>query len=143
MAEKSKTEFGFTDTFGRGQMPTTTLSKEFRTDYLQTLLTGFEFEKAKNINYDNSKIIDCQTGLTKAYGFQSFTIFFDTKGDFINNIWISSSLITSNKEYNLIKSALYSLGEECEVVMVDWNSSQIVDLGNKNQIDNYLKGYWK
>jgi hypothetical protein len=67
LANNSKTEFGFTNTFGRGQMPVTTLSKEIRTDYLETLLTGFKFEKAKSIKYDSHKTLDCQTGSTKAY----------------------------------------------------------------------------
>jgi hypothetical protein len=141
--DKSKSDFGFTDTFERGQMPLKTFSKEIRTDYLQKLLLSFEFEKAKNINYNSHKIIDCEKGLTKAFGFSNFTIFFDTEFEFVKNIWLSNSLIVSVKQYDLIKSALYSLGEECEMLLVDWNSLELFDLKDRNQIDKYLMDYWK
>jgi hypothetical protein len=124
-------------------MPVTTLSKEIRTDYLETLLTGFKFEKAKSIKYDSHKTLDCQTGSTKAYGFPNFTIFFDTKDEFVKNIWLSNGLIVEVKQYDLIKSALYSLGEECEMILVDWNSTEIFDLRDRNQINEYLMDYWK
>ena len=103
----------------------------------------FEFEKAKNINYNSHKIIDCEKGLTKAFGFSNFTIFFDTEFEFVKNIWLSNSLIVSVKQYDLIKSALYSLGEECEMLLVDWNSLELFDLKDRNQIDKYLMDYWK
>ncbi|MGE9311641.1 hypothetical protein ACLOAU_08345 [Niabella sp. CJ426] len=143
LADKSGTDSGFTETFVRGQMPTTTFSKEIRTDYLQQLLTGFEFEKAKKINYDSHKILDCETGIIKAFGFSNFTVFFETQEDFVRNIWLSINLIVSVKQYDLIKSALHSLGEECEMVLVDWNSLELFDLRDINLIDKYLMDYWK
>lgn len=143
LANNSRTDFGFTETFGRGQMPVTTFSKEIRTDYLEKLLTSFEFEMAKSINYESHKTLNCETGSIKAYGFSSFTIFFDTSGDFVRNIWVSISLIVSVKQYNLIKSALYALGEECRMMLVDWNSLVAFDLRDRSQIDTYLMDYWK
>ena len=143
LANNSRTDFGFTETFGRGQMPVKTYSKEIRTDYLEKLLTGFQFEKAKSINYDSHKILDCETGPTKAYGFTNFTIFFDTQDEFVKNIWLSISLIVSVRQYDLIKSALYYLGEECEMVLIDWNSLELFDLRDRTQIDKYLNDYWK
>lgn len=143
LANKSRTDFGFNEIFGRGQKPVTTFSKEFRTDYLQQLLTGFEFERAKSIDYDSHKILNCETGRTKAFGFSNFTMFFDTEEEFVKNIWLSISLIVSVKQYDLIKFALYNLGAECEMVLVDWNSLELFDLRNKNQIDKYLMDYWR
>ena len=143
LANNSRTDFGYTETFGRGQMPVATSTKEIRTDYLAKLLTGFEFEKAKSIHYDGHKILDCETGLTKAYGFSNFTVFFDTEDEFVKNIWLSISLIFSVRQYDLIKSVLYSLGEECEMVLVDWNSLELFDLRDRTQIDKYLNDYWK
>ncbi|AEE52815.1 hypothetical protein [Haliscomenobacter hydrossis] len=143
LANNSRTGFGFTETFGRGQMPVSTFSEEIRTDYLEKLLTGFEFEKAKSINYDSHKILDCETGLTKAYGFSNFTVFFDTEDEFVKNIWLSISSIVSVRQCDLIKLALYDLGEECEMVLIDWNSLELFDLRDKIQIDKYLNSYWK
>ena len=143
LSNNSITEFGFTETFGRGQMPETTFSKEIRTDYLEQLLTGFEFEKAKSINYESHKTLDCENGSTKAYGFSNFTIFFDTEDEFVKNIWLSISLIVSARQYDLIKSALYRLGEDCEMVLIDWNSLELFDLRDRTQINKYLNDYWK
>lgn len=133
--------YGFTEIFERGTMPVKTFSKEIRIDYLENLLAGFEFEKAKNIK--GYKRLDCETGLIKAYGFPSFTVFFDTEGEFVKNIWLSVSLLVDVRQYRLIKSALYSLGEECDMVLVDWNELEVYDLKDKSYIDKYLKEFWK
>ncbi|WP_353483115.1 hypothetical protein [Haliscomenobacter sp.] len=143
LANKSRTDFGYTETFGRGQMPTNTFSKEIRIDYFEKQLTGFEFEKAKNINYDSHKILNCELGTTKAFGFSNFIIFFDTEDEFVKNIWLSISLIVSVRQHDFIKSALYCLGEECEMVLIDWNSLELFDLRDRTQIDKYLNDYWK
>ncbi|MES2592207.1 MAG: hypothetical protein V4608_10005 [Bacteroidota bacterium] len=143
LANNSKTEFGFTETFGREQMPVTTFSKEIRTDYLEQLLVGLAFEKAKSINYNNDKILDCETGSTKSFGFSSFTVFFETEEEFVKNIWLSIGPIASVKQHDLIKSALYRLGEECEMVLIDWNSLELFDLRDRTQIDKYLNSYRK
>ena len=47
LANNSRTDFGFTETFGRGQMPVKTYSKEIRTDYLEKLLTGSNYRIVK------------------------------------------------------------------------------------------------
>jgi hypothetical protein len=141
LANKSRTGIGFTETFGRGEMPVPTFSREIRADYLEKLLTEFEFEKAKSICYNSREIIDCETGSTKAYGFPSFTVFFDTDGEFVKNIWLSIDRVVSGTQYDLLKSALYSLGEECEMVLVDWNGLELFDLRDKTQIGQYLGGH--
>lgn len=138
LANQSSTGFGFTEIFGRGEMPVPTFSREIRADYLEKLLTGFEFEKAKSIRYNHREIIDCETGPTKAYGFPNFTVFFDTDGEFVKNIWLSIDRVVSGTQYDSLKSALYSLGEECEMVLVDWNGLELFDLRDKTQIGQFL-----
>ncbi|GEM_PF-3662636 len=41
------------------------------------------------------------------------------------------------------KSVLYCLGEECEMILVDWNRMELIDLRNRYQINNYLSYFWK
>jgi hypothetical protein len=143
LAIKSKTDYGFTETFGRDKMPTTTISKEIRVDYFENTLTGFQFEKAKQIRYDKNEILDCETGKTKAFGFSNFTIFFDTEDEFVKNIWIHIGLIVSVTQFELIESALYSLGEDCGLILIDWNSLELFDLADKMQIQKYLMTMFK
>jgi hypothetical protein len=134
LASKSRTDYGFTETFARGPMPVTTISKEIRIDYFEKTLTDFKFQKARHIRYDKSEILNCETGKTKALGFSNFTIFFDTEDEFVKNIWINIGLIISAPQFDLIQEALYNLGEECELILIDWNSLKLFDLSNRNQI---------
>jgi hypothetical protein len=143
LANKSRTDYGFTETFGRGPMPVTTVSKEIRVDYFEKTLTNFKFQKARLIRYDKNDVLNCETGKTKAFGFSNFTIFFDTEDEFVKNIWIDIRLIVSAPQFDLILEALYALGEECELVLIDWNSLELFDLADKTQIQKYLMGYWK
>jgi hypothetical protein len=143
LATKSRTDYGFTETFGRGPMPVTTASKAIRVDYFEKILTDFKFQKARHIRYDKNEILNCETGRTKAFGFSNFTIFFDIDNNFVKNIWIDIGLIVSALQFNLIQEALYTLGEECELVLIDWNSLELFDLSDKTQVQKYLMGYWK
>ncbi|WP_276505069.1 hypothetical protein [Terrimonas pollutisoli] len=143
LATKSRTDYGFSATFERGSMPFKTVSKEIRVDYLEKTLTDFQFQKARHIRYDKSEILDCESGATKAFGFSNFTIFFDTEGEFVKNIWMHIGLIVSSPQFDLIQAALYALGEECELILIDWNSLELFDLADKKQIQKYLMGYWK
>jgi len=143
LSEKSRTDYGFTETFERRLMPVKTLSKEIRVDYFEKTLVDFQFPKAKHIKYEKSEILDCGTGKTKAFGFSNFTIFFDTDNEFVKNIWIHIGLIASATQFDLIKTALYTLGEDCELILIDWNSLELFDLADKTQIQKYLMDYWK
>ncbi|WP_053058502.1 hypothetical protein [Pedobacter sp. BMA] len=134
----TRTEYGFTDMFVREGLPFPTINKELRTDNFEKLLTEKGFEKATKIRYNGYTIIHCTKTTSNAYSLPCFSFFYDCDDDFINNIWISISHITSNDHFNRILGALYELGESCEFVLIDWNSSALVDLANKNQINAYL-----
>lgn len=141
--EKTRTEYGFTDIFMREGLPFPTINEELRTDYFEKLLTEMCFEKATKIRYDGNTIIDCSKTTSNAFSLPCFNFFYDCNEEFIKNIWISTSLITSNEHFNNILEALYELGESCELVLIDWNSSELIDLTDRNQIKQYLMSYWK
>lgn len=141
--EKTRTEYGFTDIFMREDLPYPTINEELRTDYFENLLSEKGFEKAMKIRYDGYTIIDCTKTTSNAYSLPCFNFFYDCNNEFINNIWISTSLITSNDHFNKILEALYELGESCELVLINWNSLELIDLTDRNQIKEYLMSYWK
>ncbi|WP_221392913.1 hypothetical protein [Dyadobacter sp. NIV53] len=141
--EKTRTEYGFTDIFMREGLLFPTINEEFRTDYFEKLLTEKGFEKAMKIRYDGYTIIDCSKTTSNAFSLPCFNFFYDCNDVFINNIWISTSLITSNDHFTKILEALYELGETCELVLIDWNSSELIDLTDRNQVKQYLMSYWK
>lgn len=141
--EKTRTEYEFTDIFMREDLPYPTINEELRTDYFENLLSEKDFEKAMKIRYDGYTIIDCTKTTSNAYSLPCFNFFYDCNNEFINNIWISTSRITSNDHFNKILEALYELGESCELVLINWNSLELIDLTDRNQIKEYLMSYWK
>ncbi len=143
LAGKSKTQYGFMETFERGPMPFKTISKKIRVNYLEDTLTGFQFLKARYIRYNKNEILECEKENTKAFGFTNFTIFFDIENEFVKNIWISTGLISSVTQYDLIVAALCTLGKNCELILIDWNSLSFFDLADKVQVNKYLWNLWK
>jgi hypothetical protein len=141
--KNTRTEYGFTDIYIREGLPFPTLSEELRVDYFEQELNNKGFEKATQIRYDGNTIIDCSSKTSNAITLPCFSFFYDYKDEIINNIWISTSLITSTDHFNKILEALYELGESCELVLINWNSSKLVDLTDRNEITEYLMNYWK
>jgi hypothetical protein len=93
LTESVKTDHGFTEAFERGAMPSQTLFKKIRAEYLEQTLSGLQFEKAKHIRYNKSEILHCEAGNTKAFGFSNFTIFFDTEETFVKTFGYTLDLL--------------------------------------------------
>lgn len=141
--EKTRSEYGFTDIFVREDLPFPTINEELRTDYFEKILNEKGFEKAIKIRYDSYTIIECSKTTSNAFTLPSFNFFYDCEEEFIKNIWISISLITSTEHYSKILETLYELGEDFDLVLIDWNNSEQIDLSNRKQIESYLMSYWK
>lgn len=141
--EKTRTEYGFTDILVREDLPFPTINEELRSDYFEKLMNEKGFEKAMKIRYDGYTIIECSKTTSNAFSLPCFNFFYDCEEEFIKNIWISISLITSVAHYSKLLETLYELGEDCDLVLIDWNSSEQIDLSNREQIESYLMSYWK
>jgi len=137
-AEQHKTEFGYTDVFIRKENPVSTITKEIRVDYLRSTIVSFQLPELLRMRYEGGEEKPIRGLKTHAFGFSCFTLFFDTKDEFVNNIWAKINLITSVKEFDIILNSLYYLGEENDLILIDWNDDSIVNLKDKTQIKNYL-----
>lgn len=62
-------------------------------------------------------------------------LFYDFESDTVKNIWIAGFL-----EVDLDKQAkvFNELGEKWNLLLIDWNSLELIDLKNKSQINKYL-----
>src|SRR5690606_2608359 len=141
--EKTKTEYGYTDIFVREGLPFPTKDEKYRIDAFEKLLIEKCFKKATQIRYDGYTIIDCSYKTSNAFSLPCFNFFYDCEDEFLKNIWISTSLITSTEHFDTILETLYELGESYELILINWNSSELVDLANRNQIKDYLMSHWK
>ncbi|MBL0294162.1 MAG: hypothetical protein IPQ04_07820 [Saprospiraceae bacterium] len=141
--ESTKTEYGFTDIFIRKGLPFPTKNEEYRIDAFEKLLVEKGFKKATQIRYESYTIINCSNKTSNALSLPCFNFFYDCDEEFLKNIWISTSLITSKEHFDIISETLYELGESYELILINWNSCELVDLSNRNQIKDYLMNYWK
>ena len=141
LIQKTKTDNGFSDAFIRKSMPVTTLSEEIRITYLEKLFESLQLEKAKHIYYNGHEIINCETSKTKAFGFTNFSIFFEIEEEFVKNIWVQPRHITDSSQIKSITNVLYILGEECQFVLIDWNSQELVDLANLKEVNSYMSNF--
>lgn len=137
-AEEHRTELGYTAVFMRKDNPMKTISEEIRADYLRKAIISFRLPELTKMRYQGGSLEYFSGSNTSAFGFPWFTLFFDTEGEFVKNIWVKFAQITSGNDVDIIISSLYNLGEENDLILVDWNSDDIIDLKNKNQIRNYL-----
>lgn len=133
----------FTDIYVREDISIPTRSIELRTDYVASVLKGNGFEKAEKINH-RGNIRHVKNSL--AFGFPNFTVFVDTydDGELVKTMWVSvHGIIMHVWQRKAIVNALYDLGTSSDFVMADWNSLEVYDLSNENDIEHFLQDYWK
>lgn len=141
--DETSTENGFTNIFVREVLPFPSTIEKIRTDYFESLLAEKGFEKAKKIRYNRAAIIECSNNTPNAYSLPCFNFFYECNNEFIKKIWITNYLITSNDDFDKIFEALYEFGQNCQMVLIDWNSLELIDLADRNQIKGYLMSFWK
>lgn len=142
-AKKTYDGYGFTDIFMRDDLPCPLKDIELRIDHFEQTLEEKGFEQVEQICYEFDTIVNCSKSGTSALSNRYLNIFYECEGEFVDNIWLKTSLIASTEAFNNIIEVLYELGEASELVLVDWNSTELIDLTDRNQIKNYFMKYWK
>ena len=75
---------------------------------------------------------------TRAYKHKNFTLLYDFKANTINNIWILSDFSKQKNDNDLAIKLLNNIDKKYHLILVDWNSSEYIDLAKKEQIKKYL-----
>ena len=73
---------------------------------------------------------------TIGYGKNYRAIFFDYETDTVQSIWVSG---TPEVEKTLYAETLNKIGMKWNLLLMDWNSLELIDLRNHEQIGKYLK----
>ena len=73
---------------------------------------------------------------TLGYGENYNGLFFDFKDGIVSNIWISGELNMNDEK---LISVLNEIGEKWSLLLMDWNSLELIDLKNKEQIKKYIE----
>jgi hypothetical protein len=90
------------------------------------------------------KYIDVSTGIrpgemksenTFGYGENYDGIFFEFESDTVSGIWIAGSPSIEKEKFAQV---LNEIGNKWKLLLMDWNSLELIDLNNKEQIEKYL-----
>lgn len=141
--KKNKVDNGFIDVIIRKNLPFSTLSLELNINNFESVLFENGLIKSKKYLKERNVRTDSSLYDINSFGLGGFDIIYDSEDEFIKNIWISSSLIVSTEQFNKILDSFYKLGKNYELVLINWNSLEIIDLSDKKQIIKYLMYYWK
>jgi hypothetical protein len=75
---------------------------------------------------------------TKVYGENLMGIFYETNDSTISNLWFANYNF-KNEDKSLISKALNEIGNKFDLILVDWNSCEIIDLKKIEEIETYLE----
>ena len=78
---------------------------------------------------------------TKAFGYSSFAICVDVEESLISNIWLITGFDLTPSQFEIALNTLYEIGETYDLLLVDWNSLDLVDLKNYNKVRAYLRDF--
>jgi len=54
----------------------------------------------------------------------------------VENIWMTNISLFNNEK---VEEVLFQIGKKWDLLLMDWEASQLIDLKNRDQIKNYLK----
>jgi hypothetical protein len=72
---------------------------------------------------------------TLGYGENCDGLFFQFESDIVSSIWIAGTIPTDKDK---VIDTLHALGHKWHLLLMDWNSCELVDLKNKEQVIKYL-----
>jgi hypothetical protein len=129
-------ENGYSDIYVREENKVSLKTKKISKSELESLLTKLGTEKHTEIITGYGSDYKIKSENTIGFGKDYSAVYFDFENDIVKNIWITN-LYGLNHE-NVINT-LSEIGEKWNLIMMDWNSSELIDLSNKKMIEKYLK----
>ena len=133
-AEKHFDGGGYTDIMVREDNRLKLKERGIRPSELDLILSELPIKKFTEVS-TGIRPGEMKSENTFGYGENYNGIFFDFDSDSVRGIWIAGSP-KINKEKLTI--ALNEIGNKWNLLLMDWNSLEIVDLKNKEQIEKYL-----
>ncbi|MDY0781691.1 hypothetical protein [Tenacibaculum sp. IB213877] len=129
---------GFTEITKINKIPFSTEKKEILTSKITDLLESIGLVKyGRVLYYGGGTPTEIENQNTIVYGELKSGIFIEQENNKIEHIWIDSQNwqeISKTK----IKDGLIEIGEMFDLILVDWNSTQVIDLKKESEIEKYL-----
>ncbi|MDB2385202.1 hypothetical protein N9V96_01890 [Polaribacter sp.] len=129
-------ENGYSDIYVREENKISLKSKKVNKSELESFLAKLGTKKHTEIITGYGSDYRVKSENTIGFGKDYSSVYFDFENDIVKNIWITN--LNGLNHENVI-NVLSEIGEKWNLVMMDWNSSELIDLSNKKMIEKYLK----
>ena len=129
-------ENGYAKIYVREENKVSLKSRKIDKLELEILLTELGTEKHTEVITGYGSDYRVKSENTIGFGKEYSAIYFDFDNDKVNNIWITN-LFGLNREK--VVDVISRIGAKWNLVMMDWNRSELIDLSNKEMINNYLE----
>ncbi|WP_301162060.1 hypothetical protein [uncultured Winogradskyella sp.] len=129
-------ENGYSDIYVREENKVSLKTKKISKSELESLLAKLGTEKHTEIitGYGNDYRVKSEN--TIGFGKDYSAVYFDFENEIVKNIWITN---LDGLNHENVTNVLSEIGEKWNLIMMDWNSSELIDLSNKKMIEKYLK----
>jgi len=126
---------GFTDIYVREQSGLKLEERKIKVSELNDILSKLSVEK-HTIATTGIRPDEMLSKNTFGYGENYNGLFFDFKEDIVSNIWVSGRLNVNDEK---LISVMNEIGTKWNLLLMDWNSLELIDLQNKEQIKKYVE----
>lgn len=129
-------EHGNTDIYIRDESKLRLRDRKIRKAELETVLSKLTEKKHTEVATGYGSAYRIKSANTIGYGHDYSAIYFDHEDDRVKNIWLTNLF---GLNYQNTVEVLWELGKKWNLILMDWNSSQLIDLSSKEKIRNYLE----
>lgn len=134
-------EYGFLNIGFRDKKKRPTSSLKIKPNELKEYLKEYSLVKFNKVysGYSSNSILKKNT---ISFGFEDYAILFNFEKEIVENIWMvfSPKLKLPFPSYSNLSNALFLIGDRYDMILIDWNEEKIINLNNKQDIENYFKG---
>lgn len=127
---------GYTDIYVREENKVNLKSREIDNAELEKLLAELGTEKHTEVITGYGSDYRVKSENTIGFGKEYSAVYFDFENGKVENIWITNLF---GLNHDKVVDVLSKIGEKWNLILMDWNSSELVDLSNKVMIKKYLK----
>jgi hypothetical protein len=131
---------GFTDIYVREESENqiTIIEKKINLVEIDKFLIDLGMEKIENVYYlYGSKKIKCET--TIAFKYKRAQIYLVYENEIVKDLFIDGFRFHKNEEdKEKLKIILNKIGMKFNLILNDWDLTEIIDLKNQNEIEKYL-----
>ncbi len=133
---------GFAQTIERGKFNFPLLEKRISQKDLELLFEKHKIEKVEFIERELGSKLPYSDSSEKAHKC-TYKFIFDLKGKYIDQFWIIEHLIVSTRDFNKIESFLHEFATKYNLILVDWNSLEIIKIKDLEILRSNLMNMFK